>query len=377
MTGTLNALSLDKGYSTSPLPDLISNAPALSYFEFWPTWLFYLPMKFYGSYLALRYGGMTLPTITNPLFDAGGFHGESKTQIHSLIPDELHEQIAVTVPLNIDPDKSAEELLSCALELIKDQGWSLPIIVKPDVGLRGMGVQRVFKPEDLLQYIEKYPSGETIIFQDMYDFPCEAGLFYIRKPGEEKGRIFSLTLKYFSFVTGDSRSTLKSLIENHPRYGRIAHVYLPRHKDKWDMVLSDGEQYRIAFAGSHSRGTIFKDGNHLITEKMEESWDKLCKKIPEFYFGRFDIRFHGLNDLETLDNLKIVEINGSGAEATHIWDSKTKLKDAYKTLIEQYRLMFEIGAINKKRGFIPMKLGALLSRIKKADALSELYPHTH
>jgi len=39
--------------------------------------------------------------------------------------------------------------------------------------------------------------------------------------------------------------------------------------------------------------------------------------------------------------------------------------------------MFEIGAMNKKRGFKPMKLKTLLARMDRAETLSDQYPQTH
>lgn len=373
----LISLDLDQDYPKPNMPDLVTGTPPVSYFEFWPASLFYFPMKIYGLLLSLRYGGLTLPTITNPLFDVGGFHGESKAQIHTQIPESLYPQFAFTIDITKEKGSDTKALLTQALKKIKEQNWSFPIIAKPDIGMRGMGVQRIFNEKDLLNYIEQSPEDATMIFQDMYDYPSEVGLFYIRKPNEEKGQIFSLTAKYFSYVTGDGKSTLKELIQNHQRYGMLEHIYLPRHEKNWNLVLKDGEDFRIAFAGSHSRGTIFKNGNHLITPKMEEAWDKLSKQIPEFYFGRFDVRFTNLEDLETLENIKIVEVNGAGAEATHIWDSKTKLRHAYKTLMKQYKLMYQIGAINRKRGFKPMKLKALLARMDNAEKLADRYPQTH
>ena len=359
------------------VPDLVTGAPHLSYYEFWPASTFYFPMKIYGFYLSLRYGGLTLPTITNPLFDVGGFHGESKAKIHTQISEDLYDKIADTLDLEKKSDETIKETLARGVEILKNNKWPYPVIVKPDIGMRGMGVQQIHSDEDLFNYIKDFPAGAKMIFQQLFDYPHEVGLFYIREPHEKKGRIFSLTMKYFSHVIGDGKTTLKQLIEQHPRYGKIAHVYLPRHKDNWDLVVDKNKTFRIAFAGSHSRGTIFKNGNQLITPKMEEAWDTLSKQIPEFYFGRFDVRFNDLSDLETLENMKVVEINGAGAEATHIWDSKTKILDAYKTLIKQYRLMYKIGAANKKRGFTPMKLKALLARMKNAEELADKYPHTH
>ncbi len=361
----------------SPIPDLVTGTPFLSSFEFCPTGLFYAPLKLYGLILALRYGGLTIPTIADPLFDTGGVHDESKYQIYSQIPDSIRSHFAHTLYLFNDGQKSLDARTSQSILMIEGAGWAFPIIIKPNIGLRGMGVQKAHNRDDVRAYLKQFPEDEAVIFQPLYDYAGEVGLFYIRKPDEEKGHIFSLTAKFFSHVMGDGISTLKELIQNHPRYGKIAHVYLPRHKKNWERVLENGQGYKIAFAGSHSRGTIFKDATHLVTPKMTEAWDTLSKQIPEFYFGRFDVRFENWKDLETLQNLKIVEVNGASAEATHVWDSSMSLWKAYKTLMEQYKLVYQIGAMNKKRGFEPMPLKELLKRVKHADELVLKYPHTH
>ena len=71
----------------------------------------------------------------------------------------------------------------------------------------------------------------------------------------------------------------------------------------------------------------------------------IADSIPEFYFGRFDLRFESIEKLQRGEGFKLVEINGAGGEATHIWDRKTTLRQAYATLFEQNRLLFEIGAL--------------------------------
>ena len=43
-------------------------------------------------------------------------------------------------------------------------------------------------------------------------------------------------------------------------------------------------------------------------------------------------------------NFTIVEVNGAGAESTHIWDRRTPLLAAWRDLMRQYRWLFEIGA---------------------------------
>src|SRR5439155_11142943 len=49
--------------------------------EFWPTWLFYIPVGVYYLWLAIRYRGFNVPTAANPGIKTGGVIGESKLEI--------------------------------------------------------------------------------------------------------------------------------------------------------------------------------------------------------------------------------------------------------------------------------------------------------
>src|SRR6516162_8003124 len=51
------------------------------HWEFWPAWLFYVPVALYYIRLAIRYRSFTLPTAANPGMQHGGFIGESKFHI--------------------------------------------------------------------------------------------------------------------------------------------------------------------------------------------------------------------------------------------------------------------------------------------------------
>jgi hypothetical protein len=361
------------------LPDLVSDSPPLSFFEFWPGWLFYFPMKLYAIYLGLRFGGFTLPSVANPSIYAGGFVGEKKSDIFELLPDETAQYFAeyAMFEKTCDDGSNCENDIQRAKDLIDENKLEFPFVIKPDQGERGAGVQVVNAMDDVERYVRDFPYGEKIFMQQMYDYPSEVGLFYVRRPGEQSGKIFSLTFKYFPEVVGDGVSTLKELILADPRAGRIPEIYLPRHEDKLDRVLDKGERLRLTFSGSHSKGAIFKNGNPFITDAMQKKWDALARTIPELYFCRFDIRCHGLEDLETLENLKIIEVNGAGAEATHIWDSRMSLWEAYKTLMTQYRMMFEIGALNVERGYEPLPFFEVLKSIDRNKELREKYPQTH
>src|SRR5207249_4403094 len=59
--------------------------------EYWPAWLFYLPVAVNYVRLAILYRGFTLPTAANPGIFSGGFVGESKIvtlrDLHATSPE--------------------------------------------------------------------------------------------------------------------------------------------------------------------------------------------------------------------------------------------------------------------------------------------------
>jgi len=353
----------------------IGDGPALSRFEFWPMWRFYPPVIAWALLLALRHRGLRLPLLANPLFPAGGLVGESKSQVLDLIGGGARRWVAPYTRL-VRGAAPVEQEVERALAAMRKAGLSLPVVAKPDLGCRGAGVRPIRSRADLAAYLAAFPPVEALLLQQMVDVEGEAGIFYVRVPGEARGRIFSLTLKYFPYVIGDGRRTLRELILADPRAGQVPHLYLPRHQDRLAFTPLPGEPVRLAFAGSHSRGAIFRDGTALVTEALRARFDAIAGEIPEFWFGRFDIRFADFEAVRRGEGFKIVECNGAGAEATHIWDSRVRLRDAYRTLARQYALLWKIGAANRRRGFKPESWRAFLARRRREQAATTRYPPT-
>ncbi len=359
------------------MPPFVHDQAPLSYFEFWPPKLFYIPIAVTWIFLSLRHRGLTLPTVANPLFPYGGLVGEEKARILDQVGSEGRKWFARHCAWQRDQaGESVAVETARVLQVLTAHDLSLPVVAKPDLGCRGVGVRCIKNETELKAYLECFPPGQTIVFQEYIPHEPEAGVLYVRYPGEDKGFIFSITLKYFPRVIGDGESTLRQLIEHDPRAGKIAHVYLPRHHQHLDRVLEKGEVFRLNFAGSHSRGTIFRNGNSYITPELNELFDRVAKTIPEFYFGRFDVRFPHFAALQSGTDFTIVEINGAGAEATCIWDSKTSLREAYRKLIHQFRILFKIGSLNRDRGFKPVGLWQLYRLYRLETTLIKKYPPT-
>ncbi|MBQ0945447.1 hypothetical protein KAK07_19065 [Ideonella sp. 4Y16] len=360
------------------MPPLDQDGPPLSFFEFWPMWAFYPPVMAYAAWLMLRYRGVLLPTAANPSFPGGGFYGESKAEILALAVRHAPQWVAPFIRLErpASPTSDAHAECRAALQALHAAGLDLPVVAKPDLGCRGAGVQLIRTTEALSAYLQAFPAGAALVLQQLVPFEGEAGIFYCRRPGQAQGRIVSITLKYFPYVIGDGKRGLRQLILDDPRAGRLPHLYLRRHLTRLDEVVPEGQPVRLAFAGSHSRGAIFRNGTHLVTPAMEARFEAIARSLPEFHFGRFDVRFDSFAQVQQGQGFTIVEINGAGAESTHIWDRRTGLLQAWRDLMRQYRWLFEIGHANRARGFQPMGWAAFVRAYRREKALTPHYPAT-
>lgn len=321
------------------------------YFEFWPGTLFYLPLIPYYIYLSLRHRSFLLPFYANPLIENGGLIGESKWDfLQHLEVGSPHRLKTIKIAGNTELTQVHKALAEASL--------SYPLILKPDVGQRGFGVRIIRTDQQLKDYLAL--ATFDLIAQELSPYEREAGIFYIKHPTAARGFIFSMTDKKFPFVIGDGIHSLGDLILNDRRARMIAAIYFSRHRDHLDKIIPLQEQFFLAECGNHSQGAIFLNGQHLKTDQLLASVEKVVSTVPHFYFGRLDVRYENEASLMAGVNYHIVEINGAGAEATHIWDSQMGLVEAYQTLFEQWGYLFEIGTTVKKQKMparvFPLKL---------------------
>ncbi|MBS0959585.1 ATP-grasp domain-containing protein [Acetobacter thailandicus] len=337
---------------TSHSPSLQGNSGhPLSSFETMPDWLFYIPVVTYYILLGLRYGDLCLPTAANPRIETGGLCGESKSGILDLAGSVASQWIAPYVTVTTST-KDYER----ALESMKKKGLTLPAVVKPDIGCNGSGVKLIRTYEELADILAAFPRGVKLVIQKLIPYRHEAGLFYIRHPDRPNGIISSLTYKDIPTLTGNGRDTILSLLRQDPRASLLLDVYTPRLKDRLDEVLPEGQTLDLVFAGNHCKGSIFRNGKDDITPALTRRLDEIMKDIPDFHFGRVDVKFDSVESLREGKNFEIIEINGIGSEATHIWDSKTTLREAYATQFHHYHEAFLIGAKKRKEGWKPCPL---------------------
>jgi hypothetical protein len=338
-----------------------------SQWEFWPPYLFYPPVAAYIAYLGIRYRNWTLFTAANPAMPASGFVGESKHQILEHLKDA-----APWLPHStLLPSGSPTQRIAEAQEFMRCHSLQLPVVVKPDAGQRGSGISIIRSFEQLQEYLTR--ASFPVILQE-YIPGKEYGVFYYRYPGDRRGRIFSVTEKRMPVLLGDGVRTLEELILADERAVCMSHFYLRKNSERIQEVPAMGEGVQLVEIGTHCRGAIFLDGGDVITPELEAVIDQIAKSFEGFFFGRFDIRVPSRQDLMAGRNLKIVELNGVTSEATHIYDPKMSLVDAYRVLFEQWRIAFEIGRLNRERGFRATSARELLRAAREYGRLAQSYP---
>jgi membrane protein DedA with SNARE-associated domain len=364
------------------MPSLAGLKRVIAQAERIPDWLFYIPVGLRWVFLSVRHGSLTLPSITNPMIETGGFWGESKSDIMASVSNGQQEWLAkyITIKRSHNDVNTDVEIV---LESLKKEGIEFPLVAKPDIGWQGFGVRQIKDENELTDYLSNFPLNESAIFQRLITYDGEAGVFYARLPNEPNGKVFSLTLRYFPFVTGDGKSTMRQLIQKSPRTGFKARYYLgghPQHKglsaDQLKQVPSEGEMVRLAFIGSIRIGGIYRDARHLISPALSERFDAIAKSIPEFYYGRFDIRFNTTEKLVEGKDFYVFEINGSGSEPIHAWDPEVPFFKVYTELFKTQKLMFKIAACNKKRGFKPTTPRQFLRAYSRQSHLLKSYPRS-
>ena len=338
----------------------------LSLFEFWPGWLFYAPVVVQWIWYGLRYGDFSLPTAANPTIETGGLCGESKSAILDLAGPLARQWIAPFVTLRAGIDDP--------VRLAEQSGFGWPVVLKPDIGCNGTGVRLPAGPDALLCAVAEFPRGVLLLLQRYVREPGEAGLFYIRHPGEAAGRITSLTLKEQPSVVGDGRSTLEALVHADPRAGKVPHLYLPRLAGRLHLVPAAGEAVPLVFTGNHCKGAVFHDGVDSITPALERQLDAIARDIPGFHFGRIDVRYASEAALRLGQGFTIIEVNGAGSEATHIWDANCTLGKAYSVQFTHYRAAWEIGRANRALGHRTSGLRTMYRKWRLQRQLMASYP---
>jgi len=351
----------------------------LTRWEYWPIYLVYPPVLIYLIYLACRHKRWCLFTNSNPAIESSGFVFDSKGDILDLLSTDPQQaqKLAAYIRLPLTENETIDETRHDRLEnWMRENQLTYPVVLKPDEGERGQGVAIIRNTDQAKTYLQQ--CREEVIGQRFISGP-EFGVYYLRFPDQEKGKIISLSQKHQQFITGDGESMLEDLILADDRGAAMFDYY----KNKFAAQLSDtpakGEKLAVAEIGTHSRGALFTDDRHLITPEMEQSIDALSQSFDGFHIGRYDIRVSNIAEFQAGNGIQVLELNGVTAEPAHIYHPGFPLISAWKALINQWQSAVECGRQNLTKGHSPMTLTDLYSLIRQhskkkkfeADSINE------
>lgn len=308
----------------------------LTQWEYWPFSIFYFPVFPYYAWLVLKCRSLFFFTASNPNIDFGGMMGEKKSEIFDQIPSQY-------LPATVLIDQGDQEK---AIQVASKIGY--PIIAKPDIGERGIWVKKIKSEAELTAYANSCPVN--FLLQELVEYPVELGVFYVKFPNE-KGKVTSIVRKEFLAVKGDGQSTVNQLLQQNHRALLTADLESEYLKQIGNNIPNKDEMVQVEPIGNHCKGTMFLDDNHEIDDSLDDAFNILSDQIPNFHFGRFDLRCASVSDLRNLKNFKILELNGAGAEPAHIYQPGSSLLKAYKSIIWHLRALADISIQNQKRGF--------------------------
>lgn len=329
-----------------------------------------VPMVLQWLWLSIRHRSWTLPAAVNPAITAGGLAGEGKSEYFRIMGPLARAATADFAVLANNPAGALREA-EC---LMQKEGLDYPLIVKPDIGWCGFGVRLVRSRGELAHYLEAFPPHESVILQRFIPHDGEAGIYYVRHPGAQSGRISGILLRYYPRVTGDGRRTIGELIAQHPRARRLGRDGRSEPCCDISRVPAAGEMVRISVTGSTRVGGLYQDATGLITPELESAVQRIVMDMEDVHVARFDVRYETLAGLLGGKNFTIIEVNGAGSEAVHAWDPKYSLAEAYRIVFRKQRMLFEIGAAMRKRGHAPPGSFAVARLYLRQAKLIRRYP---
>lgn len=312
----------------------------ITHWEYWSVYSIYLPLFPVWLYCAYKARTLLFFHGANPSIKYGGMAMESKKEIYDLIPENW-------IPKTVFA--SSEISFNEIVSELKSQTINFPVIAKPNIGLKGLGVVEIKNTAELENYHQN--NRYDFLIQEKINFTNEVGIFYHRFPDETKGKITGMVKKEFLSVKGNGKNTLKELVMENPRSAFQIKAIEQNLGSGMHKIIPENEEILLIPFGSHTRGAKFIDISSEITEKLEQKIDEICIQTKGFYYGRLDVMYENMELLKEGKNFKIIEINGSKSEPTHMYDPKHSLFFAWKEITRHWKIMAEISRKNHSKGF--------------------------
>jgi hypothetical protein len=303
-------------------------------------WALYLPLLPYYIYLSIKAKSFGFFNAVNPSIYSGGMGLEKKSDVNKITPSQFLATSFLIVKTNVLPNFT---------QLLSEHQLTFPIIAKPNIGCRGNFVKKINSLPELQAYHDSIKVDYLI--EELINYKNEVGIFYCRMPNEVDGKITGIVLKKGVEVIGNGTSTIGELISKSYRYYYQYDSLFKNNEHLKNTILEKDKLMELSAIGNHARGATFYDITNQCTPNLTKVIDDISKKIPDFYYGRYDIKFNTWKEFEQGKNYKIIEINGAGSEPTHMYDPNHTFVFAIKEYSKHWQMMYEVAKQNHKKGF--------------------------
>lgn len=305
--------------------------------EYLPSFILHFPTAFIYLFFSLKSRSFLFFTNISNDYKSSDIENSSKNYVYQKLNENFYPK-TVLVRRN-----SIQNLQGLQLE--EQGGLRFPIIVKPNIGKRGLGAKLISNDEELSQYYDR--ADYDFLIQEYVDSLRECGIFYIKNPLNQRAEISSIGMKTLPTITGDGCSNLRELLDKN----QTPADKIERMADRFnleDTILEKDENLIIEPIGAHNRGAKIKAANHLISPELLQIIEHSLSGL-DLYYGRLDIKYDTWEDLLNGD-FKIIEVNTITSEPLSIYDRSISIVKKYKIIYVHLKSMYEISSYLKKSG---------------------------
>lgn len=273
----------------------------------------------------VRFRSMTFFSVANPAIDLGGMLTDRKTDFYELAPqDKIPATTIVTT-------------LDAATIFMQANNLTFPIIIKPNVGYKGMDVKKIDRIDELESFFNRTGlQKKEWIIQEFVSAEKEFSVLVYKHPRSQKYGISSFVEKKYPTVSADGKRTYRQLIDEYKNPFLKKEYARKKYATLLDTIPQKDKKIILDHIGNYSRGAKFYSLNEQITSDMEAIFYDQYKNQDGLNFFRIDCKADSVENCQK-GNYKILEINGMKAEPLHIYDPKYSFLHNTIELVKHWR----------------------------------------
>jgi len=310
-------------------------------------------------YLAngVRFKSMTYFSACNPAIALGGMLHDRKTDIYSLLPK------------HIVPFTSVIASRSDAEEMMQQNNLSFPVIIKPNVGLKGFKVYKINCIKEFSIFFDANDVSEREwLLQEYLDHEQEFSVLFYKYPLEKSFGISSLVNKEYPFVVGDGKTTLGKLIKKYKNPFLQKTSILKKYENDLNDIVPEGKKIILDYIGNYSRGAKFYSLMDKVDSEMSEMLADLFKEVKGLNFFRIDFKANSISSFKE-GHFKVLEINGMKSEPLHIYDPKSQFLTNVKVIKEHWGI---ISKLTKQQQSLAIELPSFKQGLKSLRLIKKM-----